>query len=191
MTVKISSLSACPSCNADLTPDPRRDTSDSCDVCYDCGRKVENPTSRYFQDPKYLSMQRKQVSEDIDNRLFTLYEKTTEPTSRAVKTLEDAKTDAELDLVNWLRECSTENKLAPLYDSMLILENILFSVTPPADIGRLVAAAKKIGNLANAIEQYFKAGGRHYDQKVRPTRPDDRESPRDEATATASRNPRS
>ncbi len=178
MTISIESLSSCPHCQTDLTPDPRSDLIIDKDSCWNCGRKLKNPANKHFECPDYLFHQKNSLIEELERGKLkpgdTRYEEKIQ--------------EIQKDLVTWVRECTTEDKIAPLYDSVVILENLLFTTTPAADLKAVISMAKKVGMLANALEQYFKAGGASYDRKTRPIRPDTGEASWDQATATASWN---
>lgn len=192
MSIKISSLAECPHCKTDLTPDPRYEASKVFENCPGCGRKLGNPKCKYLQLPNYFHIQVNNLKKDLVTEVEDKVRKGSN--YKSVKEDESTKRffiskyeEIEADILLWSRECSTEHKLAPLYDSLVILENLLFTKTPASDIQLIVTMAKKIGSLATSIDQYFKAGGRLYDREVRQPRTDFGEDSWDEATATARR----
>ena len=177
MNVSITNISICHHCQADLTPDPVLDPVTAAEHCWNCGRKLKNPFNKHFESPDYLYHQKNSLIEDLE-----------EGKLKPGDTKYDLKMqEIQKDLISWTRECITVDKLAPLYDSVIIMENLIFTETPSQDLRAIIAVAKKIGTLANALEQYFKAGGSSYDRKVRSLRPDSGDGSWDQATATASR----
>jgi hypothetical protein len=174
MSVSIESLSICPHCQSDLTADP----SVRKGSCWNCGRILVNPINKYFESPEYIYNQKSSLLEFLEQSNLkpgdTKYEEKIQ--------------EIQKELTNWVRGCKTEDKLAALFDSTVILENLLFTETPVQDLRTIISMGKKIGTLANALEQYFKAGGTSYDRKAGPIRTDIGEGSWDQATATASRN---
>ena len=177
--VNIDKLHSCPSCKADLTPDPSSDTRADLNTCWNCGRKLKNPTTKYFDRPDYICHQKDSLLEELDSGKLKSGDAAYDKTFNGIQD----------ELVIWARECTTQDKMAPLYDAVIILENLIYTSTPPEDWRAIISLAKKIGTLANAIEQYFKAGGSSYDRKVRQLRPYEGENSWDQATATARRDP--
>jgi len=173
MSVTIESLHICPHCQSDLTADPSARKGS----CWNCGRILVNPTNKYFESPDYIYNQKNSLLEVLDQSNL-----------KPGDTKYDEKIqEIQKELTGWVRGCTTEDKLASLFDSIIIMENLLFTSTPSQDMKAVIAMAKKIGTIANALEQYFKAGGSSYDRKVGSVRPDLGESAWDQATATASR----
>lgn len=174
MSVSIESLSICPNCQCDLTADP----SVRKGSCWNCGRVLVNPTNKYFESPDYICSQKSSLMELLDQSNL----------SPGDSKYEEKIHDLQKELINWIRGCKTEDRLAAMFDATVTLENLIFTETPTQDLRTIIAMGKKIGTLANAIEQYFKAGGTSYDRKAGPVRPDVGENSWDQATATAGRN---
>ena len=174
MSVNIESLSICPHGESDRTADPSARKGS----CWNCGRILVNPTNKYFESPDYIYTQRNNILE---------FMKHSNPRPGDAR-YEERLNEIQKELINWVRGCKTEDKMAALFDATIILENLLFTETPIQDLRAMVAMGKKIGTLANALEQYFKAGGTSYDRKAGPIRPDVGENSWDQATATSGRN---
>lgn len=179
MSIDISPLSTCHYCEASLMPGPESETPTDVGHCWNCGRLLKNPTNKHFECPDYLHHQKNSLIEEL---------------GRGKLKPGDTKYDEKIqeiqkDLISWVRECTSEDKIAPLHDSVVIMENLIHTTTTGEDLKIIISLAKKIGNLANVLEQYFKAGGCTYDRKIRRFRPDNGESSWDQATATAGRDP--
>jgi len=142
-----SSVFICRGCNSEIGyPIPPR--------CPYCERLLEKYKSEYFGSPDYLSFQ-------IDE----LYKKLGpfDPKSgKTIKWPEDNKKKyflAKEDLEKWARKCPEEDKLAALQDALLIMQNIVHSDSDRTVIKAVSRVGQQIGQLAEAIENYFKHGG--------------------------------
>ena len=177
MNTSIGLLPSCPNCHVNLTADPDSSVTLDKDICWNCGRKLKNPHNKHFECPDYLYHQKNSLIEELG------MSKLKPGDLEYDKALEEIQKN----LVLWTRECTTEDRLAPLFDSIYMLENLIYTITTPEDIKSVISLAKNIGTLGNALEQYFKAGGSYYDRKVRRVRPDTGDTSWDQATATARR----
>lgn len=147
------------------------------DVCPSCGRILRGPKDPFFTSPVYLYHQRASVLKKINEDKLVV-----DPQKKNV-----AASDVQSKLHKWARSCPTEDKVAAVFDAGLIMENIIHTQTPTEDIGKIVSIGKKIGELANALDQYFKAGGSPYDREIRQLRPYLGDPSGREAAASASR----
>ena len=124
-------------------------------ICPACGRILTGPKDSVFESPNYLYKQKKNLlkvakNDKLNPEKFSIF-----------------SSDLISKLHMWSRLCTTEDKMAVLFDAALVLENIIHSQTPVTDLRTIIQIAKKIGALGNVIEEYFKAGGSPHDREVR------------------------
>src|SRR5688572_5693154 len=75
-------------------------------------------------------------------------------------------------LEHWARTCDPKDRLAAVHDAQIVMENLLHAPMPPDYMTSILAAAKMIGNLADAIDRYYRSGGAPYDRKIGQVRPE-------------------
>lgn len=137
----VNRLALCRYCKAELTfPLP-----DSCPVCLN---KIIKSESEYFESPAYLAFQLEDHLHDIG-----LHKKTAGKTEQ-IKAQKIAR-----DLARWCRECPTEDKIATLSDSRMIVSEMIHSDMSGEDLQKLVKVAIQIGEIAKKVDEYVKSGG--------------------------------
>jgi hypothetical protein len=144
-------------------------------ICPACGRILRGPKDSIFESPNYLYKQKKNLLKVAENDKLN-------PEKFSLFNL-----DLTSKLHMWSRQCTTEDKMAVLFDAALVLENIIHSQTPVTDLRTIIQIAKKIGTLGNVIEEYFKAGGSPYDREVRQLLTDNGNGVGNQAAAPAGR----
>lgn len=151
---KVSPIELCPniSCGYELKEKDK-------EFCPKCNSDIEKPSNEFFGLNDYLTLQLDSHKKRLNvNNL-------NKPQSKEEK--EEWKRVQE-EYITWLRVLPFEERQCALIDTHEILKQVLFSRMPKTQIRSLIALGKLIGQQAEAIENYFKAGGAEYDAKVRP-----------------------
>lgn len=141
------SLVRCRECDSELPhPIPTR--------CPYCDRLLEKYTSGYFGSPDYLFYQMEAYKKEFG----PVNEKTGMAAAWGAEKFKEYSIRVGA-LREWCRKCPAEDRLAAVNDALVILQNIIHSELSREQIKVVVETAKKIGPLAEAIENYYKNGG--------------------------------
>lgn len=147
--------------------------------CRYCGKQLKIATNKYFVAPDYIYHQRHTLLEELEPDKSKLGE----------EEYKKKLSDIQEHLDSWSRDCPSDDRVAAMTDAYMLLAHVIHSQSRREDINHLTSIAKKIGELANSIEQYFKSGGTTFDRKTRSLRPDIGDDTWNQASATAGRNP--
>jgi rRNA maturation protein Nop10 len=132
---KTKQVRVCKACNAELL---KKDQL----ICHVCGFRLHAPENKRFASPDYLYYQKQDhLKEDLADK--------DEKTQQAI--LED--------FVKWTKTCPEEDLIAACHDAFYLLRYAALSGATSKTIIEGVRLGKKVGALANSIEQYVKNQG--------------------------------
>ena len=158
MNAAVSTLRLCSTCKCELpTPTP--------DICPHCGSRTP-PTNQLinnrFDCPYFLTHQ----FEDLLKEIIPKAED-----AGITENIEKQKLHREL--IEWVRQSSSEDKLACILDSSFIMSELLHSHVSGDILKNIVCHAKRVGKIAEAIDQYINAGGSVQPLPIVSPRPED------------------
>lgn len=151
-----SEVKLCPYCEEAL-PSPKPDS------CPHCGRTLpqgKTKAAEFFECPDYLFFQKETLTALPDRKPKEGQEAAR---GRMLLAIHD-------DLVRFVRTSSPETLTAALFDAHLVMTHALHANLDGTTLKKIVATARAIGKMGEAIDQYIKAGGTtHDDGKTRET----------------------
>lgn len=162
---KVIPLISCPSCQEEL---PAADLS-QCPYCMRKLTKEKSPTFG-FAAPDYLFFQQKEIIKNKPQRKR-------DGSHSASEAEQDFQVTVAKELHAWVRTATPEDRIAALFDALLVMQNILHCDATADQLRSIVPMAKSIGKLAENIENYFRSGGMSRDYReagsIRPRPQDD------------------
>jgi len=181
--VTISIPQYCPYCEEPLFKDvdgmsvPR--ITASLNRCPNCHKIVKNPNNKYFEKPKYIFHQKISLIENLKRDKLN-------PDSDDYL---DHTDEIDKHEAVWYRTCLHEDRVAAFSDALGIIQHLVYSKSLGGEIKQILALAKRIGSVADAIDELHKSGVALYDGEIKSLRPIAGDSDGYQASAIAGRDP--
>jgi len=137
------------------------------DFCPSCQWQIRNPKTKHLKVPEYLSVQiisrsvgaKELLAEELKKELAKTEE---DPEEVQKRLLDKFSTQIALELQTLILGIKPEHKIACAQDTFEILKMSNSSHMPPEYRRALIDRCKRIGKLAESIDNYIVAGGQCY-----------------------------